>query len=127
MLGSRALKLFRVLIPSWRFFDAPGIEPYLKHRVGPRAESLGKWIETLPRSKRRPWNLFLNSKNNLITAYYGLVLQFLDDLETVNPVSYELVTRMVREFSQEENCLQWKLVANDEDLFISDIEEGQSK
>ena len=88
------------------------------HRVG----TSQSWVETLPRPSRRAWNLLLNSKNNLITAYYGLVFQFLDDLEDVNPVSYELVTRMVQEFVKTETTLQWKLVVDGEDVFISDIE-----
>ncbi len=74
--------LFRVLFPSWRFFEEFGSLPALSYRIKTKpSQDFGPWMSAIP-SPKRPWHsLFLNPEGNLFLAFHSLLEQCTDDLE----------------------------------------------
>jgi hypothetical protein len=102
LIRSRTLQLFRVLIPSWRFFDVADPMPMLEFRMAPEGQGFGPWLEAIERpGKRSAWRIFWNPVENERLARHSLVRQLLDDVnDEVEPdiadsVSYELVRNLV--------------------------------
>src|SRR5689334_15862434 len=68
-----SLSLFRVLLPSWRFFEQVTHPPRLLCRFASAGVELGGWHELL-RETPRPWHaLILNAPGNLRLARLGVV------------------------------------------------------
>jgi hypothetical protein len=84
-IDSRSLTLFRVLWPSWRFFEDIAPAPRLFGRVAARGEDFGAWRELLPGPARRPSALFLNAAGNLHLACHAVLEQFQSELEEASP------------------------------------------
>jgi hypothetical protein len=80
--------LFRVFIPSWRFFDELGEVSHLYYRFGADPESLGDWIQYSEKPNRHLGALFLNPRGNLHLANMGLISEL--------PSTQELVENLVR-------------------------------
>jgi len=76
----RSLQLFRVLFPSWRFFDGPIEQPVLFYRVAAGGGEWSAWQVALRRPPRKWHSLFLNGEGNLFLACYTLLDQLEDDL-----------------------------------------------
>ncbi len=106
------MQLFRVLIPSWRFFDKIEYLPALVYRVKPMGEtSFGPWSPLVFREGRGLANLLLDSQGNLRMACNSLVERLMSDLEDWDEtrsegfsqtVTYRLVARLVRSQIQKE-------------------------
>lgn len=92
------MSVWRILIPTWRFFDRIGSEPNLWVRVDDR------WIELLTAPKVNLFTLLFNAKGNLHHAHINLLERLIDELNasssnglTVHDlVSYRLVADIVR-------------------------------
>lgn len=108
VVGARALarlQLFRVLFPSWRFFDSAAPTPRLMVRTAQPGEPLGAYHDALPALPRRWSALFLNAEGNLRLAYHGLLERLVSDLAELDEgdaesarqlLSYELVVNLAR-------------------------------
>jgi hypothetical protein len=91
-LIEKVLKLFRVVIPSWRFFDELGDVSRLHYRFGSESSKLGPWILYSEKPARNLGTLFLNPRGNLYLANIGLISGL--------PETEELI----------ENLVQWEVV-----------------
>jgi hypothetical protein len=83
----KLLKLFRIAIPSWRFFDELGEISHLYYRFGEKSSELGSWILYSRKPIRNIRTLFFNCEENLFLANIGLI----SDL----PASARLVENLV--------------------------------
>ena len=100
----RSLKLFRSLIPSWRFFDQRGEAVILEYRMSLPLGEFTPWKNAL--DERAPRNLILNARGNYLLACHTLLQQLIDDLdewdenrmeEFQESVSFRLVVNLVKE------------------------------
>ena len=98
-------QVFRVLFPSWRFFDRLGDVAELYSRYAPADVELGGWKPCLAGPPRTVQSLFLNPSGNYFLAGHTLVERLLQDLSEWNEsdldafsesVSFKLVTNLVR-------------------------------
>ena len=92
------IQLFRVLLPSWKFFDGLVDAPVLYHRVSQDGVNFGEWSQTIPKAqKRRFKNLLLNSNENYLFAAHALLEYFKNDLQekSDSQVSLELIKNLV--------------------------------
>ncbi len=125
------LSLFRVLIPSWKFFDdfGQGFQP--QFRFGQNSQNLGEWQPFLASEPRRLHHLFLNARGNerLLTAstFERLISESQDYLDTpnafLNTATYKIGERLVREqIPQTASHFQFRIVGmNSEDVFVSKV------
>lgn len=104
---SPLLTLFRVLVPSWRFFDGVSTHPTLTIRVAdPGTDAFGPWTTLLPPPRHRWWHVVWNPAGNLSFASHSLLGRLRSDLEDNeyddepappdSLVSYQLVVNLVR-------------------------------
>ncbi len=103
----RAFLLFRVFLPSWRFFEDMGEVPKLYFRFGIEDGALGEWLAVEQPESRGLGSLFLNARGNLFLAGNSLVEQLLGDVAELSQagevrvsqlrktVSYRLLGRWV--------------------------------
>ncbi|MCB0344921.1 MAG: hypothetical protein KDD66_07380 [Bdellovibrionales bacterium] len=105
-VSSRKVYLFRSLFPSWRFFEDLSELPVLYHRVRKGTKDFGDWMPSLKPLERKFSSVLLNPGGNRLLAYYGLLQQVENDMQSVedgaehkfsNSVSYLLLERLVRE------------------------------
>ena len=92
------IQLFRVLLPSWKFFDGTVDAPVLWYRLSDDGVQFGDWILSVPKAGKRSWNkLFLNSHENYLFAAHALLEYLKNDLnDQADPsVSLELVKNLV--------------------------------
>jgi hypothetical protein len=132
LIRSRTLQLFRVLIPSWRFFDVADPVPVLELRLAPAQGDFGPWLEAIDRpGERRPRQLFWNPRENELLARHSLVRQLFDDVnDEVDPdisksVSYELVRGLVLERAAREAArrFQFRMTLEGDEVLLSPEEE----
>lgn len=72
-------QLFRVLLPSWRFFDGVGEAPELYYRTS--FETSSPWVLGIPKIQSRSWKkLFVNTEENFLFACHALLEYLKDDL-----------------------------------------------
>ncbi|MFN8573968.1 MAG: hypothetical protein U0132_18060 [Gemmatimonadaceae bacterium] len=115
--------LLRVLVPSWRFFDAVGSSPLLLARTGPTPDTLGAWQIVIQPPPRAFWHLVWNPQGNLSLAYHTAVERLASEVDLAptardltNSVSYQLVLNLVETTlrstagAQREHAVQFKLV-----------------
>jgi hypothetical protein len=118
------IQLFRVLLPSWKFFDRAAPVPGLWVRYSRDGATWNEWIDRLPPGGDRDWErLFWNPRENERFAAFAVLSQFAEDPK--DPVSLELVTRLaVRGLSGDPDpgpgaaAMQFKLVSDGRDLFV---------
>jgi hypothetical protein len=138
-VDSRALALFRVLLPSWRFFTS--IEPALRLlcRVASHGSDFGPWRELLTPPPRGPGSLFSNAAGNLHLACHAALEQLESELEAAGPdsrvgelVGYRLVANLVAYRLRERGDLagsqvryQFRLRSHERDLVVSEIIEAE--
>jgi hypothetical protein len=92
------IQLFRVLLPSWKFFDGTVDAPILWHRLSSDGVQFDEWIQSIPKAGKRSWkNLFLNTRENYLFAAHALLEYLKNDFqEQSDPkVSLELVKNLV--------------------------------
>jgi hypothetical protein len=100
----------RVLLPSWRFFEAPGDVPVLSVRWGSDASRLGPWHAVALRPARHVAMLVFNPSGNLALAHAALLQSLVDAIEGTGDASavdtaaqiggsvpYALTARLARE------------------------------
>lgn len=100
----------RVLVPSWRFFEAPGDVPVLSVRWGPDADRLGPWHAVALRPARHLAMVVFNPAGNLALAHAALLQSLVDAIEATGEASavdtaaqigasvpYALTARLARE------------------------------
>jgi len=132
-----SLHLFRVLFPSWRFFDEVDLAPVLWVRISNNAdafgsEAFGEWTECLRKTGARTWTgLFLNGRENALHACHSLLKQFVLNLEegdAESSVSLELVENLVLTSlinlkmipaDPKASYFQFKLCIGEEEVFLS--------
>lgn len=75
--GSPTLRYLRTLLPTWRFFAAPDVEPRLEARPvgGP------SWQDVLPPLPRPLGALLLNGEHNLRLAEHAALEALLEELD----------------------------------------------
>lgn len=104
LLQRRFFSLFRVLFPSWRFFEDVGPVSRLYYRYQLSNGKLSDWMET-PKFPQKKWhNLFFNPEGNLFLASHSLIDQAISDVNERSPndksdfsetVSYRLLRNLV--------------------------------
>lgn len=107
ILKNPSLKLFRVLFPSWRFFETLQPIPRIYFRVGTGRLDHSAWKPLLiPSPPRRLRHLFHNPEENLRLAFQVQVEQLLNDIAESEPTSefefeklpaFHIVSTQVRE------------------------------
>ncbi|MBX3021938.1 MAG: hypothetical protein KF799_09705 [Bdellovibrionales bacterium] len=112
---------WRVFIPSWRFFDRPGVGA----RLWAREHGTEEWLELLQPPPRNWRHLLLNPQGNLYHARQNLLerlaLELDPQADAANLVSYRLTQNLVREELIARGCaasrdFEFKLVVEDEDI-----------
>lgn len=101
-IRSRSLALFRVLLPSWRFFEQVHPGPRLWCRFAALDAEFGSWQELL-RAPPAGWQpVLINARGNLRLACLSAVEQLCNELETLAPeqdpaqlTSYQVVSCIV--------------------------------
>lgn len=134
---NRSLQLFRVLFPSWRFFEDIAAVPVLHYRCENSSGEFSAWREALRRPQREMLGIFCNPQTNLYHACQSL-LQHLEsdigDCQTeqeigtfADSVSYLLTRHLVASLIRQEHSelqakrFQFKVtraVGNDENRTI---------
>lgn len=90
------LNLFRVFLPSWKFFDEVGSAPELYYQME------GPWQPVLIRPANKLRNLFLHPEGNFFHAGHSLLERLLREVNEAEPSdlesspSYQLVENLVR-------------------------------
>jgi hypothetical protein len=125
--------LWRLLLPSWRFFDDATTGIVLKVRVTTVGGVSAQWLELLSPPVRRPWHLIWNPAGNRTLAAYSLVERYLQDSVEEglgSETSYELVRALVRTELEDlggaptgarvEFMVCDRLPSGDEDLVVSE-------
>jgi hypothetical protein len=105
------LQLFRVLLPSWKFFDGVAPAPELFYRICQNsglnaAATQSPWTLCIPKIKSRSFeNIFINEYENYLFSSHALIEYLKDDLrEGCDPsVSLELVRLLVIEQMRDNN------------------------
>jgi hypothetical protein len=136
---SPGLRLFRSLIPSWRFFDTIEEAPLVYLRPVSAAGEEGPWEPLIPAPRRGPLALIYNPQGNLSLALHGALDQLIDELADAGPItpedaehlaSYELLHNLVRLLRPSCGRYQLRLVmqsfgahgaVSEEELFVSRI------
>lgn len=130
---SDTARLFRALVPSWRFFQEIDPVPWLSFRSAAAGAELGEWREALLPGPRTLASLFVNGEGNLRLAEHGVVEALLAELdgrtheEAQHLVAYQRVHAMlVRELGTDVERYQFRLVASDgaspdEEVFRSEV------
>jgi hypothetical protein len=94
------LKLFRVLLPAYRFFDCTNDAPELLYRTSKEPQdAFGPWNLCIPKPGPRTLkNLFLNHEENFLFACHALLEYFQNDLNEgmEESTSLFLVKNLVR-------------------------------
>lgn len=132
-----SLALFRVLFPSWRFFESIAPAPNLSYRVAHAGEDFGGWRDALPPVERTPLSLLLNARGNLQLAAQSLVERLFEDLDSISAaeahdnVSYQLVRCLVQSrlpgaAAEAGRRYQFRLTLPDDDdeCFVSLVHDG---
>ena len=93
----------RLLVPSWRFFDAVSAPPELCVRVAGSDGAFGGWRPLLPPPRRAWWTVAWHPDGNLSFATHSLLFRLRtevawadDDDPPASLVSYRLVLDLVR-------------------------------
>ena len=102
-IGNPVVALLRVLIPSWRFFDAIGDHCQLLARVAGPDGRFGPWLALLGPPPRAWWNVVWHPDGNLSLACHSLLDRLQadlaagdDDEDPEQLVSYRVVLDLVR-------------------------------
>lgn len=81
VITARWVASLAVLLPSWRFFERPGLVPRLFVRWGDDAEQLGPW-HAVELDAPRPWSVVLwNPHGNLALAERSLLVRLLAEID----------------------------------------------
>jgi hypothetical protein len=124
----RLIDRFRVLVPSWRFFDRAIASPQLFV-----AEVGGTW-QPLAAPPRRWFNWAFAPAANLVLAYRAAVDHLVAEISALDPetpdddpaitgsVSYELVTRIARTHVAPGTRFRWKIATPDDPDFVQSAE-----
>jgi hypothetical protein len=124
----RLIDRFRVLLPSWRFFDRAVASPQLYI-----AEAGGAW-QPLVAPRRRWFNWAFAPAANLVLAYRAVIDQLVAEISALDPetpdddpaitgaVSYELVTRIARERVAAGTRYRWKIATPEDPEFVQSAE-----
>lgn len=78
------LRLWRSLVPSWKFFEDIGHTPVLFYRVSEQDHEWSEWQQFHHPLARKPWNLFFNPELNLQLAEKSILQQAISDQSTVS-------------------------------------------
>lgn len=74
------MNLWRLLIPSWRFFDRAGDTAILYVRKDGKKPNENQWQPVLHPPSRTLANLFLNPQGNLYLAAQGMVTRLAEEI-----------------------------------------------
>lgn len=115
-MSSRALKLFRVLVPSWGFFADVADLPVLFVRTADSSGSWGEWFPAVMKPQRRLWSVLFNPEGNLYLAYNTLLQQVESDIGELDGVAVQSFESSVS-FRLLHNLVRYRLnSAHDEHL-----------
>jgi hypothetical protein len=96
------LQLFRIFVPSWKFFDGASLAPELYHRFSLDGESFSDWQVSIPKVQKRSFkNLWINDQENYYFAAHALLEYFMSELsgdlpdENENSVTLKLIQNLV--------------------------------
>ncbi len=125
------MKLLRVLLPSWRFFDGPIQAPELFFRIIDDSELPNSWEVCISKPPARTLRkLFVNTMDQYYLAAHSLIEYFKNDLDegVDSRTSLMLIENLVR---YEMNCqsyankkIQFMLAYHDTDsspLYLSSV------
>lgn len=107
ILNSPLLKQFRVLFPSWRFFESLTPIPKVYYRISRDGVSFLNWQEFQFNEGPRQWyHLFYNPMANLRLTYRVQIEQFLNDVAELDCysenfhkslISYQIVSTFLKQ------------------------------
>jgi hypothetical protein len=117
---------WRILVPSWRFFDRVGIHPQLFVRTQ------GDWVLAVTQPRLRWYSLFFNPQynyyhacNNLLERLILELVENVDNIETL--VSYQLVKNLARQFASDRlsffGPIDFKITIQGQDVLIGSARE----
>lgn len=97
--------IFKVLFPSWKFFDRAGPTATLFYKLSGTSNS--EWVSCPAPPKRNFLNLILNPKGNVFLAMHGLIDNLVTDINSMSnettgaqaiteAKSYKLVVRLIQ-------------------------------
>jgi hypothetical protein len=124
----RLIDRFRVLLPSWRFFDRAVASPQLYV-----AEVGCAWLP-LDAPPRHWFTWAFAPAANLVLAYRAVVDQLVAEISALDPetpdddpaitgaVTYELVTRIARTRVVPGTRFRWKIATPDDPDFVQSAE-----
>lgn len=84
----------RPFLPSWRFFASVEVVPQLWLRSGTNKENYSEWQPLLVAVPRRWWNLFVNSQVNLWLWRQTLLMQLIDDVQSLPSITSTAVAQL---------------------------------
>ncbi len=100
----KALKYFRIFVPSWRFFDDTGPIPKLYVRAEQAGQLGSSWLPALQPPKRRWYSLFFNPDGNLHHAICNALEHLLHDPQDKD--ANRIIHRYVRHYLINERGLK---------------------
>lgn len=110
-MPGRGLQLFRVLFPSWKFFDDVAAIPTLHYRLETSPDLFTQWEEIPKKPQRRLLGIFVNPELNCYLACQSLLQQLESDIgdlqsegqaeQFFQSVSYQLTLNLVRDSIKE--------------------------
>lgn len=114
---------WRILIPTWRFFDAVGVHPELFVRIQ------GEWQPVITRPRLRWYSLFFNPGYNRFHACNNLlerlILELAGDVKSIERlVSYKLVENLAREFARaraHDSLFEFKVTIQGQDVLLGSL------
>lgn len=108
LIPKQEMKLFRILFPSWRFFEGLTPIPKIFYRVSPNNKNYGEWLPLIIQNnpQRSIQNLFHNAQENLQLTYQAQIEQVVNDiaelpsdseLDLTSLTSYKIVYAYIKE------------------------------
>lgn len=106
-MSARSGWLLRVLVPSWRFFEAEDARFLLEVRTWREGEAPSPFLPAMPAAARGTWSWLFSPEHNLRLFCHDLIERFVFELAERGPLaqseleklaSYQCVLEIVRWF-----------------------------
>ena len=114
------IQIFRVLIPSWRFFNDAIEAPVLQYRVFQENQDAtstysNEWTNCLPPTGKRSWYQFYINPIELKYFASHAILEHFVEREDCRDTSILLIRNLVNQLHQDRDgmigdCLQFKII-----------------
>jgi hypothetical protein len=93
-MSARSPWLWRVLVPSWRFFEAEDARYLLEVRSQPDGEAPGAFAPSVPSAPRSKWSWLFAPEHNLRLFCHELIERFVVELAERSPLPEGEITQL---------------------------------